>query len=231
MMSSGSARTDQSSPKRRSLLKPEDDLRRAERDAARTAISFVDDLVARYEPREAEEFLRALHEQVVDLWSQLEAAHPSDSLGDLESVPGADDMAAPKMTAAERAERVRRLLTRRFERRRNLIAESLTAPQVAGMLGVSRQASHDRRRAGRLLAVPVGKLWLFPAWQFDPDAPDSVLPGLATVLRALNNLSPLEQWAWLRTPKPAFDGRAPVELMRGGDVDRVVALARGAGVA
>jgi hypothetical protein len=221
----------------RPLLRPAGDLRQSERGAAESAISFVDDVLSRYEPREAEEFIRALHGQVVELWHELEEQRAGDeavSAAD-ESANGIRDelpeVAAASLSAQERTEILRRLLTRRFERRRELMSESLTAPQVAEILGVSRQAPHDRRKAGRLLAVPVDNVWLFPAWQFDPAAPNSVLTGLPEVLAALNHLSPLQQYAWLRRPHKTLDGRSPIEVLRGGDVQRIVTSARGAGVA
>lgn len=219
-------------PERRRLLRPEPDLPRAARDTANAAISFVDDVVARYNTHEAEEFLRELHEQVVALWEEFEAHR---RLREEPEIAVDDDRLAeivsPRLTPEERASLVQRALTRRFERRRELRSESLTAPQVAKALQLSRQAPHDRRKAGRLLAVPFGGVWLFPAWQFDANSPDGVLPGLPLVLEALHHLSPLGQYAWLRTPKRAFDGNAPIDLMRVGEVEPVAKLAQGAGVA
>src|SRR4051812_43217072 len=93
----------------KALLRPARDLPPAERDAAQTAISLVDDLVSRYEPREAEGFLRALHDQIVELWEELEhRGTPAPSL--VESSDDLSDVLGAPLPAEERARVLRRLL-------------------------------------------------------------------------------------------------------------------------
>ena len=70
-----------------------------------------------------------------------------------------------------------------FRVRQRLLADSLTAPEVARRLGVTRQTPHDRARAGTLLAVMDRGMLRFPAWQFDPAGPDGALPSLPEALR------------------------------------------------
>lgn len=53
----------------------------------------------------------------------------------------------------ERAALEMSALLRFFRRRRELLEGSLTAPQVAELLGSSRQTPHDRARSDNLLAV------------------------------------------------------------------------------
>ena len=69
-------------------------------------------------------------------------------------------------------------------RRRMLEAEGgVLSPEEAGhLLGVTRQAVDKQRRAGRLLAVNVGRRWRYPAWQF---ANGSVVAGIPETLVAL----------------------------------------------
>lgn len=67
-------------------------------------------------------------------------------------------------------------------RERLLAAEGGTCSvqEVADLLGLTRQAVDKRRKAGKLLAVTMGKQWhVFPAWQF---VPSGVLPGVEDVL-------------------------------------------------
>ncbi len=66
-------------------------------------------------------------------------------------------------------------LVRSFARREELLQDSLTAPEVAKLLHVSRQTPHDRIENGRLLAVFDRGALRFPTWQFDPDGPDGVV--------------------------------------------------------
>ena len=112
-----------------------------------------------------------------------------------------------------------------FAYRRDLLADSLTAPQVAVLLGTSRQTPHDRARAGALLAARDGGFLRFPAWQFDAAAPEGVIPGLPDVVRALGDTLPLDKIAWFVTPK-ALLGRTPLEALKAGDYGEVLLAAR-----
>lgn len=112
-----------------------------------------------------------------------------------------------------------------FEFRRTLLADSLTAPQVAALLGTSRQTPHDRARAGTLLAARDGGIVRFPAWQFDAGSPDGVIPGLPAVIRALGTTPPLSKIAWFVTPK-ALLGRTPLDALKGGDLQEVLLAAQ-----
>lgn len=66
-------------------------------------------------------------------------------------------------------------LLRHFEWRRKLLADTLSASQVAQLLGTSRQTPHDRVKSGTLLAVLDRGVWHFPPWQFDPEGPDGTI--------------------------------------------------------
>ncbi len=112
-----------------------------------------------------------------------------------------------------------------FAYRRDLLNNSLTAPQVAALLGTSRQTPHDRARAGALLAARDGGFLRFPAWQFDAAAPEGVVPGLPDVVRALGDTPPLDKIAWFVTPK-ALLGRTPLEALKAGDYGEVLLAAR-----
>ena len=121
------------------------------------------------------------------------------------------------------------VLMRAFARRRELLAGALTASQVARLLGTSRQTPHDRLRAATLLAVLDDGAWRFPAWQFDPDGDNGVVAGLPDVIRTLD-VSPIARISWLIRPNPQLDGETPLACLKGGQVERVVALARAVGV-
>lgn len=112
-----------------------------------------------------------------------------------------------------------------FAYRRDLLAGSLTAPQVAALLGTSRQTPHDRVRVGALLAARDGGFLRFPAWQFDATAPAGVIPGLPDVVRALGDTPPLDKIAWFVTPK-ALLGHTPLQALQAGDLPEVLLGAR-----
>lgn len=90
----------------------------------------------------------------------------------------------------------------------------LSGTETARLLGVDK-ARVDRLRAERrLLAIPLGEGWAYPAFQFQGGA---VLPGLEGLLQAHEGK---ESWAvldLLLAPDPALDGRAPVQALRDGD--------------
>jgi hypothetical protein len=119
-------------------------------------------------------------------------------------------------------------LTRSFKRRRELLERSLTASQVADLLGTTRQTPHDRAKVGTLLAVLDRGAWRFPAWQFDPEGPDGVVEGLSEVLRALH-ASPLAKASWFVRPNPYLENRIPLEALREGQIEAVRSAAETVG--
>ncbi len=120
---------------------------------------------------------------------------------------------------------------RAFARRHRLLQGSLTAPQVARLLGTTRQTPHDRAQSQTLLAIEDKGSLRFPHWQFDANGPNGVLAGLPDILKALD-ASPLGKIRWFTLPNPYLEGRTPLEALKAGDTARVVnqAQAVGAGV-
>ncbi len=130
--------------------------------------------------------------------------------------------------AAERVALASIAQTRGFSRRRALLEGSLTAPEVARLLGTSRQTPHDRAKSRSLLAVPDGGMLRFPVWQFDAAGPNGAIAGLPEVLRALN-APPLSQAAWLTRPNAQLQNRTPLEQLKRGRTRRVAEAARAVG--
>lgn len=91
--------------------------------------------------------------------------------------------------------------------------------------GISRQMIDRKVKAGRLLAVPgpSGRR-IYPTIQFGPDG--ALLPGLAEVRAALPTQDPWAVLGFLVGPDPRLGDRRPVDLMRAGQVDAVIAAAR-----
>ena len=120
---------------------------------------------------------------------------------------------------------------RAFARRRELLQGALTAPQVARLLGTTRQTPHDRAQSQTLLAIEDKGSLRFPHWQFDANGPNGVVAGLPDVLRALD-ASPLGKISWFTLPNPHLEGRTPLETLKAGEAARVIDQARavGAGV-
>jgi hypothetical protein len=136
---------------------------------------------------------------------------------------GGRTYSAPEQAALETA-----ALVRGFRYRQELLRGSLTAPEVAELLGTSRQTPHDRAKSGTLLAVLDRGALRFPSWQFEPSGPDGVMPGLPVVLQALE-VSPLAKVSWFVQPNPYLERRTPLAALKAGEVERLVGLARAVG--
>jgi hypothetical protein len=119
-------------------------------------------------------------------------------------------------------------LARHFLHRRQLLETAFTAPQVAQILGTSRQTPHDRVGSQTLLAIKDNGKLLFPSWQFDPTGPDGVIEGFPHVLKALA-MSDYAKLNWLTRPNPYLEGLTPVEALQQGQSDRVIKQAEAAG--
>jgi Protein of unknown function (DUF2384) len=134
----------------------------------------------------------------------------------------------PVPTESEQALLGFRSLLQFFHVRRDLLDDALTAPQVAELLGVSRQTPLNRGKDNTLLAVLDRGAYRFPLWQFDPQGEDGVLPGLPDALEALEPQQPFAKLVWLRRPNPTLGSREPVELLRDREIEPVIGAAHAA---
>jgi len=97
----------------------------------------------------------------------------------------------------------------------------LTASEMASRLHITRQAVDKRRRAGKLLAVELGRRrWLYPAWQV---VDGQVLPGLERVLAALAEWSAWVKLGFLLSGDVRLGGDSALDALRMGRIDEAVA--------
>ena len=107
-------------------------------------------------------------------------------------------------------------------REKILGAEGGTLPsqEVAGILGITRQAVDKRRKAGRLIGLSTGRRgYAYPAWQFDSES--GTLPGLEAVLADLSDHDPWMQLSFMLNPNPHLDDQSPLEMLRRGELKAV----------
>jgi hypothetical protein len=109
--------------------------------------------------------------------------------------------------------------------REAILKDCIDAVEAGRLTSRSRQALERLRRDGRLLALRVGPRWRYPRWQFDPDAPGGIVPGIADVLRELS-LSPTAAAFWLLQPSEGLGGHPPIEWLRRHRPEPVIELAR-----
>jgi hypothetical protein len=117
-----------------------------------------------------------------------------------------------------------------FKRRRELLASSIGSVEAAEMLGVSKQTIHDRIRDNKLIGLVESNVMSLPLFQFDPAGPNGAVAGLGDVLKELSG-SLLGKVSWLVSANAALDEKPPIEVMKRGDLDRVLREARAVGVA
>lgn len=95
--------------------------------------------------------------------------------------------------------------------------------QVAKLLNISRQAVSQRRMAGKLLAVPMAGGFAYPLWQFHDG---EIINGMAHILTTLKAIDPWMQMVFFLNKNSALDGHRPLDILKKGDVDKVVGIAQ-----
>jgi excisionase family DNA binding protein len=130
--------------------------------------------------------------------------------------------AAP--TEAQYMEAAGRSVALEERRRQQVLADALNRRQAAERLGISPQAIANKIEAGRLLALRVGREWRLPAWQFDADARDGVVPGLELLIAAYPG-GAVSLSVWAGRPEPNLDGEPPLAALRDGRAEEVARLA------
>jgi hypothetical protein len=119
---------------------------------------------------------------------------------------------------------------RGIEGQRRLLDEhggTITAAQIAEMLGITRQAVDKRRHSHTLLALNMGRHgYRYPVWQFTKSGP---LPGLEDILQALEPHDEWMQIAFFVSKNPRLGDETPVDMLKNGEVERVVHAARAYG--
>lgn len=186
----------------------------SKREPAEIILKFVESIFDQAEREDLENIARAVEPQAVSL-QEVELA---------KEIAG-DDYSAEKSVMLELAN-----LRKLYERRRQLLANSITSTVVAKLLGCrDRSTVHDRRLAQSLLAVKEKGKYQYPLWQFDPEGDDGVINGLPQVLAALE-VSDFTKLNWLTKPHRAFD-KTPLEMLKQGEIEAVLAEARTVGMA
>ena len=101
--------------------------------------------------------------------------------------------------------------------------DAVRAGQVARRLGITPLMVEQLRQTHRLLAVPCGNGFVYPAWQFEGRG---MLSGFPTVLGVLRGLDATSQLAFFVTPHHGLEGRTPLDALRAGDLEAVLRIAR-----
>ncbi|MBF9352763.1 hypothetical protein BKG80_00110 [Mycobacteroides chelonae] len=119
---------------------------------------------------------------------------------------------------------------------KHLVTAALTADEVANGLGITTTEVHEKQLARRLWAITDGRLWIFPAPQFEIGNDGHhlrVIRGIDQVVKSLpEDLHPIAVEGFLSTPQPDLltdRPTTPLEwLLGGGDISTVLAVASAA---
>jgi hypothetical protein len=167
-------------------------------------------------------FVNAEKEHLESIARSLEPVRISDEEAQLAQEIAGADYTPEKMWHLELVN-----LQKYYQRRQELLRCALSAPEVAQLLGIkSRQTPHDRVKNNQLLAIKDNGILKFPLAQFDPEGADGVVNGLPEVLEALDNISAFSKLNWLMLPNAIFNGLTPLEMLKKGEVEKVIIQAR-----
>lgn len=148
----------------------------------------------------------------------------------LEVLPKVGEEGAPGRAELEAARM--RNLARVLRDRARLKEESLRAGEVEDLLMVGRERLRRMREEGRILGVVRGERrpTLYPRWQFTGGG--EIVEGLMAVISAAREagMGPEELHFFMTEPDERVGGEPPVELLRRGEVEKVVDLLLSAGL-
>lgn len=153
---------------------------------------------------------------------RIAAAEKEDTLADAMAAPTDVGTIARVLASSEVAgasvtelDPLASLLAKGVEDKQKLIREAgglLSVGEVAKVRGLTPQAIHKQRRARKLLSVPYGGEEKFPAIQFTGEG--QPVPGLSSVLHALNFEGAWGALDFLLSPDDELDGLSPIETLK-----------------
>ena len=130
-------------------------------------------------------------------------------------------------------ERLRSALDRAFERAEISKAELLKSPEMLSgedlgrELGLSRATIDNRRVDGKLLALEFGSKrgFRYPRWQCELVEERPTREQFEAVLEHLQSVGAWSRYRFFTQSAPALGGETPIEALRAGAADRVLAAA------
>jgi len=100
----------------------------------------------------------------------------------------------------------------------------LSSDDFAPRLGVSRETVNVWRKSGTVLGLPSAKRgFRFPLWQIIDGQRLPVLCSIAEYLQT----DEWGIWRFLVEPLDILDGESPLDMIRHGEIDRVLSVAKG----
>jgi hypothetical protein len=98
--------------------------------------------------------------------------------------------------------------------------EPLTAAAVMSILSIQDWQLQELQAQGRILAVRWDNKFLYPSWQFNEKG--EILPGLQSVITALNTYSSWEKLSFLLSRNARLkEDKTPLQELRDGNIEIV----------
>ncbi len=105
--------------------------------------------------------------------------------------------------------------------------ERLSLAQAAGRLGITRQALLNKIKTGNALGLMIGETFVLPAIQLiKAKSGTAIVPHLRDVLSLFEDAGSWSALQYLIKPDPALGGVVPLERLKAGEHQLVVAGAR-----
>lgn len=105
--------------------------------------------------------------------------------------------------------------------------ERLSLTQAADRLGITRQALHKKIKTGSALGLMIGETFVLPAIQLiKTKGGTAIVPHLREVLSLFEDAGSWSSLQYLIEPDPALGGAVPLERLKAGEHQLVVAGAR-----
>jgi biotin operon repressor len=146
-----------------------------------------------------------------------------------------DQIGRPEAAGEEGGGRARNLaaLERAFARAEVSKAEILQSPEMLSgedlgrELGLSRTTIDNRRLEGKLLALEFGtkRGFRYPRWQRELVEESRTREQFEAVLERLMSVGAWSRYRFFTQSAPALEGKTPLEVLRAGAVERVMAAA------
>jgi biotin operon repressor len=133
-------------------------------------------------------------------------------------------------TDPEDSDPLMRAKLRGIEHRKRILEKlggTLSAEEVAELIGISRQAVDKRRSQNQLIGLTQGRRgYAYPAFQFEDG---KTLAGLKDVLDALSGHDPWMQSIFFANGNDRLNGKTPLEALRQGKFASIVLAAQAYG--
>jgi hypothetical protein len=132
-----------------------------------------------------------------------------------------DLIAGQSFTDAEAAALEEQAIAAYTNHKTYLLADALTLDEASSRLGMHYEDLICLASESSILQVED----FFPSFQFDLTQPNGIVDGLGEVLPVLK-ISPYAQLNWLLKPNRYFENKTPVEMLKLGEKERVIAEAK-----